>query len=451
MRTIDTIPKIMKMAVYPVAGYDSMTLTLSGAHAPYFTRNIVVLEDETGQRGVGEIHGGEDITKMLESYIPLVEGQKIADYRQVITTIRKKGWLAKGNDGQGLQGLDLKNMKFVVQAEAAVECAMLDLLGKHLNMPMCTLLGDGRQRAEVEVLGYLFYIADCEKTDLPYLVESSCKDKWDELRRKETLTPEEIVAQAKAVKERYGFNNFKLKGGVFSGEAEMKAIEALHDAFPDARINIDPNGAWSLEEAIDLCKDKLSMISYVEDPCGPEQGFSSREIMSEFKTATRHQVATNMIATNWRQFYHALETKAVDIVLADPHFWTLNGSIRMAQILADFGLTWGSHSNNHFDISLAVFAQCAAAALGKITPIDTHWIWQDGQALCKDPLVIRDGKIKVTDKPGLGIEIDMEKLESAHHLYQKIEKKYRDRDDSLAMQYLIKGWMFDSSRPCLVR
>lgn len=192
MRTIDTIPKIMKMAVYPVAGYDSMTLTLSGAHAPYFTRNIVVLEDETGQRGVGEIHGGEDITKMLESYIPLVEGQKIADYRQVITTIRKKGWLAKGNDGQGLQGLDLKNMKFVVQAEAAVECAMLDLLGKHLNMPMCTLLGDGRQRAEVEVLGYLFYIADCEKTDLPYLVEYSCKDKWDELRRKETLTPEEI-------------------------------------------------------------------------------------------------------------------------------------------------------------------------------------------------------------------------------------------------------------------
>lgn len=218
MRTIDTIPKIMKMAVYPVAGYDSMTLTLSGAHAPYFTRNIVVLEDETGQRGVGEIHGGEDITKMLESYIPLVEGQKIADYRQVITTIRKKGWLAKGNDGQGLQGLDLKNMKFVVQAEAAVECAMLDLLGKHLNMPMCTLLGDGRQRAEVEVLGYLFYIADCEKTDLPYLVESSCKDKWDELRRKETLTPEEIVAQAKAVKERYGFNNFKLKGGVFRGK-----------------------------------------------------------------------------------------------------------------------------------------------------------------------------------------------------------------------------------------
>lgn len=95
MRTIDTIPKIMKMAVYPVAGYDSMTLTLSGAHAPYFTRNIVVLEDETGQRGVGEIHGGEDITKMLESYIPLVEGQKIADYRQVITTIRKKRLVGK--------------------------------------------------------------------------------------------------------------------------------------------------------------------------------------------------------------------------------------------------------------------------------------------------------------------------------------------------------------------
>ena len=74
------------------------------------------------------------------------------------------------------------------------------------------------------------------------------------------------------------------------------------------------------------------ILSYVEDPCGPEAGFSSREIMAEFKNATHIPVATNMIATNWRQFYHAAALKSVDIVLADPHFWTMSGSVRMGQV-----------------------------------------------------------------------------------------------------------------------
>ena len=212
-------PKVVKMDVYPVAGYDSMLLTLSGCHAPYFTRNIVILEDETGNKGIGEIHGGEAITEMLESYKPIVVGAEIADYRQVITNIRQNGQKAKGDSGEGLQGLNISNLKFVVQAEAAVECAMLDLLGKYVNKPMASLLGDGGiQRREVPFLGYLFYIADTKKTDLHYLVESDCKDKWEEVRRKETLTPEAVVEQAKALYERYGFKDFKLKGGVLKGE-----------------------------------------------------------------------------------------------------------------------------------------------------------------------------------------------------------------------------------------
>lgn len=445
-------PKVVKMDVYPVAGYDSMLLTLSGCHAPYFTRNIVVLEDETGNKGIGEIHGGEAITEMLESYKPIVVGAEIADYRQVITNIRQNGQKAKGDSGEGLQGLNISNLKFVVQAEAAVECAMLDLLGKYVNKPMASLLGDGGiQRREVPFLGYLFYIADTKKTDLPYLVESDCKDKWEEVRRKETLTPEGVVEQAKALYERYGFKDFKLKGGVLKGEEEMKAVEALHAAFPEARVNIDPNGAWTLEEAIRLCKDKNNVVAYMEDPCGPEAGFSSREIMAEFKNATGLKVATNMIATNWRQFYHAAALKSVDIILADPHFWTLNGSVRMAYILKDWGLTWGSHSNNHFDITLATFAQVAAAAPGNITPVDTHYIWQDGQGITKESPVIKDGVIKITDKPGLGVEIDMEKLLKAHELYKTMPAKFRDRDDALAMQYLIKDWKYDSKKPCMVR
>ena len=208
-------PKIIKMDVYPVAGYDSALLTLSGCHAPYFTRNIVILEDETGNKGIGEIHGGEAITEMLESYKPLVIGAEIADYRKVITDIRNNGQKAKGDTGEGLQGLNIANLKFVVQAEAAVECAMLDLLGKFLNKPIAALLGDGGiQRREVPFLGYLFYIADPNKIDMPYLIEENPKDEWEKIRRKETLTPEGIVAQAKALYKRYGFKDFKLKGGV---------------------------------------------------------------------------------------------------------------------------------------------------------------------------------------------------------------------------------------------
>jgi glucarate dehydratase len=156
-----------------------------------------------------------------------------------------------------------------------------------------------------------------------------------------------------------------------------------------------------------------------------------------------------MIATDWRQMGHAIQLQSVDIPLADPHFWTLAGSVRVAQMCRDWGLTWGSHSNNHFDISLAMFTHVAAAAPGGITAIDTHWIWQDGQRLTRDPLKIEGGQLTVPERPGLGVEIDMEQVERAHALYRALGAG--GRDDAAAMQHLIPGWTFDPKRPCLVR
>ncbi|STM98416.1 23s rRNA (uracil-5-)-methyltransferase [Escherichia coli] len=142
--------------------------------------------------------------------------------------------------------------------------------------------------------------------------------------------------------------------------------------------------------------------------------------MAEFRRATGLPTATNMIATDWRQMGHTLSLQSVDIPLADPHFWTMQGSVRVAQMCHEFGLTWGSHSNNHFDISLAMFTHVAAAAPGKITAIDTHWIWQEGnQRLTKEPLEIKGGLVQVPEKPGLGVEIDMDQVMKAHELYQK--------------------------------
>jgi glucarate dehydratase len=268
------------------------------------------------------------------------------------------------------------------------------------------------------MLGYLFYIGDRNATDLAYRSEADASDDWTRLRHEQAMTPEAVVRLAEAAKAKYGFNDFKLKGGVLRGAEEIEAVTALAERFADARITLDPNGAWSLKEAISLCRDQHHVLAYAEDPCGAENGYSGREVMAEFRRATGLPTATNMIATDWREMGHAIQLQSVDIPLADPHFWTMQGSVRVAQMCHEWGLTWGSHSNNHFDISLAMFTQVAAAAPGEITAIDTHWIWQDGQRLTKAPLQIVDGFVKVPAKPGLGVDIDMDAVAKAHELYK---------------------------------
>ena len=292
-------PVITEMQVIPVAGYDSMLMTLSGAHAPWFTRNLVVLRDSAGHTGIGEIHGGDYTCQALTSVIPLVKGTSIARYRSVLDRIHRAGRRPGEDDGEGIQMLDISKLKFVVKAEWAIECAFLDLLGQYLGVPMCELLGNGKQRERVEMLGYLFYVSDKAKAPrLPYPDESGSTDPWFRMRRREMLTAASLVEQAQCLREKYGFRNFKLKGGVLPGETEMETARALKKAFPQGRINLDPNGAWSLEEAIRLCRPMEGVLAYIEDPTGPEAGYSSREVMAEFKNAVRLPVATNMIATD---------------------------------------------------------------------------------------------------------------------------------------------------------
>ncbi|MBB6115705.1 glucarate dehydratase [Rahnella inusitata] len=444
--TSSSAPKIVSMQVIPVAGHDSMLLNLSGAHAPFFTRNILILKDSSGNTGVGEVPGGEKIRQTLDDAALLVIGKTLGEYKNVMTAVREK-FADRDASGRGLQTFDLRTTIHVV---TAIEAAMLDLLGKHLGVTVASLLGDGQQRDEVEMLGYLFYVGDRNKTSLGYQSQPGDSCDWYRLRHEEALTPAAVVRLAEAAYEKYGFNDFKLKGGVLAGSEEAEAVTALAQRFPQARITLDPNGAWSLNEAIALGKQLRGVLAYAEDPCGAEQGFSGREVMAEFRQATGLPTATNMIATDWRQMGHTIQLKSVDIPLADPHFWTMQGSVRVAQMCHEWGLTWGSHSNNHFDISLAMFTQVAAAAPGKITAIDTHWIWQEGnQRLTKEPLQIKGGKVRVPEQPGLGVELDMDQVMKAHELYKGMG--LGARDDAQGMQFLVPDWKFDPKRPCLVR
>ncbi len=439
-------PTITAFAVYPVAGRDCMELNLSGAHGPYFTRNVVVLTDSEGRTGLGEVPGGEKITQTLRDAESLVTGARVGDYKRVLREIQHR-FADRDAGGRGAQTFDLRT---TVHAVTAVESALLDLLGQHLDVPVAALLGDGQQRDAVRVLGYLFYVGDPDRTDLDYVRAPDATVDWYRIRHEEALTPEAIVRQAEATYDRYGFRDFKLKGGVLDGAEEVKAVRALKERFPQARITLDPNGAWSLREAIELCEPLVGTLAYAEDPCGAEGGYSGREVLAEFRRATGLPTATNMIATDWRQLTHAISLQSVSIPLADPHFWTMQGSVRVAQLCNAMGLTWGCHSNNHFDISLAMVTHCGAAAPGAYNALDTHWIWQEGlERLTVNPPRIVDGEIAVPDAPGLGVQLDMDRLLAAHELYE--EKALGARDDSLGMQYLVPGWKFDAKRPCLVR
>ena len=439
-------PVVTEMLVIPVAGHDSMLLNLSGAHGPSFTRNIVILKDNSGRTGLGEVPGGEKIRQTLEESKPFVIGQTISNYNAILNSVRER-FADQDAGGRGIQTYDLRTTIHVV---TAIESALLDLLGQFLDVPVAALLGEGQQRKSVEVLGYLFYIGDQKKTNLPYRAAENATDDWLRLRDEEALTTDAIVRLAEAAHARYGFNDFKLKGGVLAGAQEMEAVTALAKRFPKARITLDPNGAWTLAEAISLCRNQQNVLAYAEDPCGAENGLSGRKVMAEFRRATGIPTATNMVATDWPQLADTLRLKAVDIPLADPHFWTMQGSVRVAQLCRDWGgLTWGSHSNNHFDISLAMLTHVAAAAPGRITAVDTHWIWQDGQRLTHEPFKIIGGKITVPDSPGLGIQADLTQIEKAHQLHQQMGLSARD--DAAAMQFLIPGWKFDPKRPCLVR
>lgn len=440
------IPIIEKMEVFPVAGKDCMLLNLSGAHAPFFTRNVVILTDSQGNTGVGEVPGGEKITNALLKVRHVVEGSKLSEYNQTLLKVKDE----LGHDESDERGLQTFDLRTGIHVVTAVEAPLLDLLGQYLEVPVASLLGDGKVRSRVKVLSYLFFVADRTKTDLPYYHDLENPVAWYRLRHEEAMDSDAIVELARATKDLYGFEDFKLKGGVLTGAEEMKVIRALKKAFPDSRMTLDPNGGWLLKDAIELCKDMHGILTYCEDPCGAERGYSGREILSEFRRATGLPTATNMIATDWRQFGHSLSLQSVDIPLADCHFWTMKGAVRVGQMCDEFGLTWGSHSNNHFDISLAMMAHVGAAVPGNPTAVDTHWIWQEGiERLTVKPPKIEDGHLTVTDEPGLGITVDREQVLAANKVYT--EHCLGARDDAMGMQYLIKGWTFDPKRPAMVR
>jgi len=237
-------PIVRNMSVVPVAGRDGMLLNLSGAHAPFFTRNVVIVTDSDGHVGLGEVPGGEKIRQTLEDARPLVEGQAIGNLQAILNAMRTK-FADRDAGGRGLQTFDLRT---TIHAVTAVESALLDLQGQHLGVPVAALLGEGQQRRAVQMLGYLFFIGDRNRTELPYASEPDAQDDWLRLRHEQALTPDAIVKLAEAAHQRYGFQDFKLKGGVLRGEEEVEAVRALHHPHGRPRNRRHRQGAVAHDE-----------------------------------------------------------------------------------------------------------------------------------------------------------------------------------------------------------
>ena len=290
-------PVVTGYRVVPVAGRDGMLLNLSGAHGSFFTRNLLVLTDSAGRTSVGEVPGGEKIRQTLVDAQALVVGQPLGAQQRLLQEVQQR-FADRDAGGRGQQTFDLRT---TVHAATAIESALLDLLGQHLGVPVAALLGEGQQRDAVEMLGYLFYVGDTRRTDLPYVREPDAQDDWCRLRHEPALDAVAVVRLAEAARERYGFDDFKLKGGVLRGAEEVEAVTALHERFPQARVTLDPNGGWLLRDAVRLMRDMRGVLAYAEDPCGAEDGYSGREVMAEFRRATGLPTATNMVATDWRQ------------------------------------------------------------------------------------------------------------------------------------------------------
>jgi len=412
-------PIIRKFQVIPVAGIDSMKLKASGIDTPCFTRTIVVIEDSAGHSGVSETSGSAPVYEALNKSSPFLIGRNLGDYKNMLNHIEYAF-----SDSYNLKCQSvLFPLSIVKHLLSAIETAMLDLLGKTLNVSIASLIGGGQQRHKVALLSNLYFVGDRTKVSQKYRYESGDLDDWYRLRNEEVTDADTLVRLAEAAYDQYGFTSWKLHGGVLEAWKEIESVKALACRFPSTHhVSFDAGGIWSLDEALVYGQELKGKVTSIESPCHASNGYSLREVTAEFKNKLSITTASPKIITDLKDFRHAISLKALDICLVDPHYWTMQGSVEIAKLCNEWGVQWNTHSKNHFDVSFAMYVQVAAAAQGQIAAIDTHWIWQQGsQQLTHEPLKIESGAVCVPEKPGLGVDIDMDQVYIAHELYKKLK------------------------------
>ncbi|GAB2743237.1 glucarate dehydratase family protein [Salinifilum aidingensis] len=419
---------VTDVRVTPILISDPPLLNLPGAHQPLTPRTVVEVETASGHVGLGETYGDQYYLSAVRAVAAQLHAADVSRPNALLARVDEaldgpgrdengSGGAEAGAPASALRGKhDLPKLK--ASAHSAFEVAFLDAWGKALGVPVHALLG-GKVRDRVDYSAYLFYKYGAHPNREP--------DAWGS-----ALDPAGIVAQARTFVQHYGFSSIKLKGGVFPPDEEIAAIRALRAAFPELPLRLDPNGAWSVDTAVRVARELDGTLEYLEDPTPGPDG------MSQVHARTGMPLATNMCVTGFDEVPQAFGSDAVQVVLADHHYW---GGLRRTQELAALCRTYGvgvsMHSNTHLGISLAAMTQVAATVPNLHHACDTHRPWQDEDVVAR-PHTISGGAVVVSDEPGLGVELDRTALERLHARWAGSE--VRARDDAAAMRAHDPSW-----------
>ncbi|MFF9166624.1 MULTISPECIES: glucarate dehydratase family protein [unclassified Streptomyces] len=418
---------IADVRLTPILVADPPLLNTQGVHQPYTPRLIVEVETADGITGVGETYGDTKYLDLARPFAQRLLGRPVSDLNglfRVADEIAVDAATVSGRvDVGGLRGVQTAD-KLRLSVVSGFEVACLDALGKALGLPVHALLG-GKVRDAVEYSAYLFYKWAAHPQGVP-----AEPDDWGA-----ALDPAGIVAQARAFTERHGFTSFKLKGGVFPPEQEIAAIRALAEAFPGRPLRLDPNGAWSVETSLKVAQELGDVLEYLEDPA------LGTPAMAEVARGTGVPLATNMCVTTFAEIKEAFARDAVQVVLSDHHYWGgLRNTQQLAAICRTFGVGVSMHSNTHLGISLAAMTQVAATVPNLHHACDSHYPWQAEDVLT-ERLTFEDGRIAVSDAPGLGVELDRDRLAFLHRRWRDDDGRLRERDDAAAMRAVDPGWV----------
>jgi glucarate dehydratase len=408
---------IKEMRVTPIALPDPPLLAASGCHGPYFLRTIVEIVTTDGLTGIGETSGSERGVAELKRIAGQIIGKSATAYRTFPEP-----------------PLNLSNRGY-----AAVEVACLDAIGKATGLRLCDLLG-GAVREDPEFASYLFFRYAADNPVLladKRVVDSRGKgdkalDQWGEVR-----TPETMAEMAWKLHQKYGYRVHKLKAGVLKPEVELEALKAISDRFGGKHlVRIDPNARWSVPTALKIADGlKKLPLEYYEDPVPGQQ------LMADVRKQTGLKMSTNMCVTQLEHIPNAVRNQPVDVVLADHHGWGGFAACQALGMMAHpLGWTLSQHSNNHSGVSMAAMIHLAALIPELTMASDTHYPWlvESADIIAGGKLPMTGGRMKVPTAPGLGVDLDRDRLGRAAEIYQKCGM--RDRDDAATMRMVEPGW-----------
>ncbi|MDT0431563.1 glucarate dehydratase family protein [Streptomyces salyersiae] len=422
---MDTALLIDDVRLTPILIADPPLLNTQGVHQPYTPRLVVEVVTRGGVSGVGETYGDGSYLELAEPLARALRGRPVSDVNGLFVLADEVCGDSRAADDRvdagGLRGVQTAD-KLRLSVVSGFEVACLDALGKTLGLPVHALLG-GKVRDRVEYSAYLFYRWAAHPS-------GGEQDDWGA-----ALDPAGVVAQARRFARDHGFTSFKLKGGVFPPDQEIAAVRALAEAFPGQPLRLDPNGAWSVETSLHVAEQLGDVLEYLEDPA------SGTAAMAEVSAGTDLPLATNMCVTTLAELPEAFARGAVQIVLSDHHYWGgLHRTRELAATCRAFGVGLSMHSNTHLGISLAAMTHVAATVPNLDHACDSHYPWQTEDVLTTRH-TFQDGHLAVSDAPGLGVELDRDRLAALHRRWLEDDGTMRARDDAAAMRVADPRWV----------